>query len=113
MRPLWCLGRQRLAATAAASSESHVYSCQFRATNKKFGSTSDSLLQEYYAVVRYDNNVATVPFVGSQEKAVELKSRMTQNTHKHHIYVLPSSQPSVPLGPYPSMDKVKEMLKKE
>ena len=56
------------------------------------------------------SNVATVPFVGSQKKAMELKFRMTQNTHKHHIYVLPCLQSAVPLGPYESMDKVRQNL---
>jgi len=63
----------------------------------------------YTAVVRYDNNCATVPFVGSHEKAEELKERMTRNTHKHHIYLM-ETKTHVPLGPYSSLSEVKAAL---
>ena len=66
---------------------------------------------KYTAVVRYDNNVATIPFIGSESEAAMLYERMTRETHKHHVYLMQTDKPSVPSGPYTSLDKVKEALK--
>lgn len=74
------------------------------------GTASPDALPVWIAVVRYDNNCATVPFVGSAGEAEALKDRMETNTHKHHIYLMKSAVPSVPIGPYQSLDAVRLAL---
>ena len=64
------------------------------------------------AVIRYDNNCATIPYVGTYEEALSLKERMEANTHKHHIFLVEGNFPhEVPLGPYPSLDEAKKSLR--
>ena len=76
-----------------------------------FASLVRSCCRRYYtAVVRYDNNVVTVPYVGCQSKAEELQQRMTKETHKHHVYLMKPSRKEVPQGPYSSLEKVKQVL---
>ncbi|CAB9496579.1 expressed unknown protein [Seminavis robusta] len=72
------------------------------------GVTSDQI---YMAVVRYDNNVATIPFVGPDLEAKKLHDRMTRETHKHHVYLIPTRKKSVASGPYQSLDQAKNALK--
>jgi hypothetical protein len=74
---------------------------------KKNNNNGGSLM----AVVRYDNNCATIPYVGTYNEAQALKTRMERNTHKHHIFLLKTSRASVPLGPYSSLDDVKTALR--
>ena len=63
------------------------------------------------AVVRYDNNVATIPFVGSESEAKSLQDRMTKETHKHHVYLMPTNRSSVEFGPYRSLEEAQNALK--
>ena len=64
----------------------------------------------FTAVVRYDNNVATIPFVGAEAEAKKLHDRMTKETHKHHVYLVTTHKATVPSGPYKSLDEAKAML---
>ena len=64
----------------------------------------------YTAVVRYDNNVVTIPYVGCQSKAEELQQRMTKETHKHHVFLIETSRKNVPHGPYKSLEEAKQLL---
>lgn len=67
----------------------------------------------FTSVIRYDNNCATIPFLGSPKKTMYLKNRMESNTHKHHIYLLNSFRETVPpWGPYQSLHEVYAVLKK-
>lgn len=63
------------------------------------------------AVIRYDHNCATIPYVGSYDEASSLKERMEANTHKHHIFLVEGDfRREVPLGPYPSLDAARKAL---
>jgi hypothetical protein len=53
-----------------------------------------------YAVLRWDNNVVTVPFVGDEARARALAARMTSETHKHHVFVRRSQSSTLPPGSY-------------
>lgn len=75
-----------------------------RCHNKSQGNTSSGKSQSglaatvHYAVVRWDNNVVTVPFVGDEGRARALAARMTSETHKHHVFVRRCSRPSLSSG---------------
>lgn len=62
------------------------------------------------AVVRYDNHCATIPFVGEEAAAIRLHDRMTQQTHKHHVYLFKTDKTHVPLGPYSSLKEARQVL---
>jgi hypothetical protein len=66
-----------------------------------------------YAVLRWDNNVITVPFVGGEADAEALAARMTKETHKHHVFVRRVSSDTVPSGPYRSLDEIPHLVKDE
>jgi hypothetical protein len=51
-----------------------------------------------YAVLRWDNNVVTVPFVGDETRARALAARMTSETHKHHVFVRRCQSSTLPPG---------------
>lgn len=78
--------------------------------NKKDGNDGRVHSKKYTAVVRYDNNVVTIPFVGASPKAMELQKRMTRETHKHHVYLIPTNKPTVASGPYFSLEDAKTAL---
>ena len=63
-------------------------------------------------MVRYDNNVVTIPYVGCQSKAEELQQRMTKETHKHHVFLIETSRKNVPHGPYQSLEEAKQVLQR-
>lgn len=65
---------------------------------------------KYTAVVRYDNNCVTIPFVGNHDEAVNLHRRMTGDTHKHHVFLMKASRDNVPIGPYRSLEEAKTVL---
>eukprot|EP00035_Acanthoeca_spectabilis_P027148 m.465528 g.465528 ORF g.465528 m.465528 type:complete len:106 (-) comp24312_c0_seq1:211-528(-) len=64
----------------------------------------------FYAVIRWDNNVATVPFVGSSEGAEALAARMTSQQHKHHIFIRKVSEGQIPPGPYRSLEEIPHLM---
>jgi hypothetical protein len=51
-----------------------------------------------YAVLRWDNNVVTVPFVGDETRARTLAARMTSENHKSHVFVRRCQSSTLPPG---------------
>ena len=72
--------------------------------------SSSEAIRYYTAVIRYDNNVVTIPYVGCQSKAEELQQRMTKETHKHHVFLIETSRKNVPHGPYKSLEEATKQL---
>jgi len=62
------------------------------------------------AVIRYDNNCVTIPFVGCEKEAVSLKQKMTNQTHKHHVFLMKTKRRQVFIGPYKNLEKAKDAL---
>lgn len=65
---------------------------------------------KFFAVVRWDNNVVTIPFVGREEEASALASRMTAEQHKHHVFIRQVTRPRVPAGPYRTLEEVPYLM---
>lgn len=73
--------------------------------------TTRRILSTYTTVIRYDNNVVTIPFVGKLKEAQALRDRMTHQTHKHQVLLFPTARKTVPVGPYRDLDAAEVALK--